>query len=333
MKEVIIGKNDAGQRLDRYLGKTLPLLPAPLAQKYIRIKRVKLNGKGAKRDTRLGVGDVLHLYINDEFFQTPSQENAFLSVFKPQLEIVYEDENLLLVNKPAGLVVHPDETERIHTLITHIQAYLYQKKEWSPYWENSFAPALCNRIDRNTSGIVIAAKNAETLRILNQKIRDREVEKRYLCLVLGTMAPADGTLEGFLSKDEEKKQVTVHHRPVAGGRTAVTHYKTLAKGGGLSLIECRLVTGRTHQIRAQFSAAGHPLLGDGKYGRQRDNKAFGRAHQALCSYYLAFHFTSDAGILESLNGRSWQLETVDFVQEYFPQKAAVLFPHGTMAYP
>ena len=149
MREFTVGQNDAGQRLDRWLAKTLPLLPAPLAQKYIRIKRVKLNGKGAKRDTRLVKGDLLQLYINDEFFDTPTPENAFLSVFKPQLDIVYEDENLLLVNKRPGLVVHPDEHERVNTLITHIQAYLYQKKEWSPYWENSFAPALCNRIDRN----------------------------------------------------------------------------------------------------------------------------------------------------------------------------------------
>ena len=161
MKEFTVGKNDANQRLDRWLSKNLPLLPAPLAQKYIRLKRVKLNGKGAKRDTRLVKGDLLQLYINDEFFDTPTPENAFLSVFKPQLDIVYEDENLLLVNKRPGLVVHPDEQERVNTLITHIQAYLYQKKEWSPYWENSFAPALCNRIDRNTGGIVIAAKNAD----------------------------------------------------------------------------------------------------------------------------------------------------------------------------
>lgn len=325
MKEFTIGKNDAGQRLDRWLSKTLPLLPAPLAQKYIRLKRVKVNGKGAKRDTRLVQGDCLQLYINDEFFDRPTRENAFLSVFKPQLEIVYEDENLLLVNKPAGLVVHPDEEERVNTLITRIQAYLYQKKEWSPYEEDSFAPALCNRIDRNTAGIVIAAKNAETLRIMNQKIRDREVEKRYLCLVLGTMSPAKGTLEAFLQKDEAKNQVTVHRRPVAGGRTAVTQYRTLATGHGLSLVECRLITGRTHQIRAQFAAAGHPLLGDGKYGRQKDNKAYGRTHQALCSYYLAFTFSTDAGILQPLQGKVWQLPQVDFVQEHFPKEAAALF--------
>ena len=318
MREFTIKKNDAGQRLDRWLGKTLPLLPAPLAQKYIRIKRVKLNGKGAKRDVRLQEGDVLSLYINDEFFDRPTPENAFLSVFKPQLTIVYEDEDLLLVDKRPGMVVHPDETERVNTLITHIQAYLYQKKEWSPYWEDSFAPALCNRIDRNTGGIVIAAKNAETLRIMNQKIRDREVEKSYLCLVLGTMAPPEGKLEGFLLKDEEKKQVSVHRRPVEGGRTAVTLYRTLARRDGLSLVECRLITGRTHQIRAQFAAAGHPLLGDGKYGRARENKKYGRNGQALCSYKLAFRFTTDAGRLAHLDGRTWTVERVDFAEEYFP---------------
>ncbi len=317
MKEFIIGKNDAGQRLDRWLGKILPLLPAPLAQKYIRLKRVKLNGKGAKRDTRLAVGDVLQLYINDEFFDAPAPENAFLSVFQPQLDILYEDENLLLVNKRPGLVVHPDEHEYVNTLITHIQAYLYQKKEWDPRKENSFTPALCNRIDRNTGGIVIAAKTAEALRVMNQKIKDRELEKYYLCVVHGRMMPASGKLEGFLSKDESRNQVSVHDRPVPGGKTAVTLYKTLQVKDGLSLIECELVTGRTHQIRAQFAHAGHPLLGDGKYGKARDNKKYERKFQALYSYKLVFSFTTDAGVLNDLNGRSWQVEDVDFVREYF----------------
>ena len=319
MREFTIGPNDAGQRLDRWLAKTLPLLPGPLAQKYIRIKRVKCNGKGAKRDTRLARGDVLQLYINDEFFDKPTPENAFLSVFKPQLDILYEDDNLLLVNKRPGLVVHPDDQERVNTLITHIQAYLYQKKAWSPYWENAFAPALCNRIDRNTGGIVIAAKNAETLRVMNQKIRDREVEKSYLCVILGSMSPAEGKLENFLVKDEKKNQVTVHKNPVPGGRTAVTLYRTLERRNGLSLVECRLITGRTHQIRAQFAAAGHPLLGDGKYGRERENKRHGRTGgQALYSYKLTFRFPTDAGCLADLNGKTWTVSQVPFVETYFP---------------
>ena len=319
MKEFTISKNDAGQRLDRWLAKTVPLLPGPLAQKYIRLKRVKVNGKGSKRDVRLQIGDLLQLYINDEFFQQPSEENAFLSVFQPRLDIVYEDEHLLLVNKRPGLVVHPDETERVNTLITHIQAYLYQKKEWSPYREHSFAPALCNRIDRNTGGIVIAAKDAETLRIMNQKIKDREISKFYLAIIHGKISPAQGKLEGFILKDEAKKQVKVFDHPVPGGKSAATIYKTLQVRNGLSLVECELLTGRTHQIRAQFAAAGHPLLGDGKYGREKDNKRYGRSFQALYSYRLSFDFTTDGGVLEYLEGQSYQVQNVDFVEEYFPK--------------
>lgn len=205
MRELTIGKNDAGQRLDRFVAKSLPLLPPTLLQKYIRLKRIKVNGRGAKRDTRLESGDILQLYINDEFFDKPSEENIFLTVFRPQLDIVYEDENLLLVNKRPGLVVHADETEKVNTLINHIQAYLYQKKEWNPKWENAFAPALCNRIDRNTGGIVIAAKNAETLRIINEKIKNHEVEKSYLCITVGRPKPVEGKIAGFLLKDEAKK--------------------------------------------------------------------------------------------------------------------------------
>ena len=319
MREFTIGKNDAGQRLDRWLGKTLPLLPAPLAQKYIRLKRVKVNGKGSQRDVRLQVGDLLQLYINDEFFAQPREDNAFLAVFKPKLDIVYEDENLMLLNKRPGLLCHADEHEKVNTLITHIQAYLYQKKEWNPRDEHSFTPALCNRIDRNTGGIVMAAKNAETLRILNQKIKDREIAKFYLAIIHGKMTPPQGKLEGFLLKDENKAQVKVFHKPVPGGKSAATLYKTLKVNRGLSLVECELLTGRTHQIRAQFAASGHPLLGDGKYGRERDNKQYGRSFQALYSYKLEFTFPTDAGILEYLRGRVFTVENVDFVEEYFPQ--------------
>ena len=318
MREFTVTKNDAGQRLDRWLGKTLPLLPAPLAQKYIRLKRVKLNGKGAKRDVRLAEGDLLQLYINDEFFDAPAPENAFLSVFKSQLDILYEDENLLLVNKRPGLVVHPDEGERVNTLITHIQAYLYQKKEWSPYQEHAFAPALCNRIDRNTGGIVIAAKNAETLRVINDKIRDREITKKYLCVTLGKMAPPQGELSCFLLKDEGKKEVSVYHHPVPGGKSALTLYRTLASREGLSLVEAELLTGRTHQIRASFADAGHPLLGDGKYGRGEVNRRYGETRQALYSYFLRFDFPTDAGILSYLKGKSFQVPHVPFADKYFP---------------
>ena len=253
MRELTIGKNDAGQRLDRFLSKALPLLPPALAQKYIRIKRVKVNGGRAQRDQRLSAGDVLQLYINDEFFDKPSEENLFLTLFKPRLTVVYEDEHLLLADKPQGMVVHADETEKVNTLINHIQAYLYQKREWNPKWENAFTPALCNRIDRNTGGIVIAAKDAETLRVINEKIRDRELDKRYLCITVGRPRKPEGRVECFLLKDEKKKQVSVYHKPVLGGKTAITDYKVLETRGELSLVEIGLETGRTHQIRATMA--------------------------------------------------------------------------------
>jgi len=321
MKSFTVGKNDAGQRLDRWLAKSLPLLPAPLAQKYLRLKRVKLNGKAARRDARLAEGDLLELYLNDEFFDQPREDNAFLAVYRPRLDVVYEDENLLLLNKRPGLLCHPDEREKVNTLLTQLQAYLYQKREWSPRQERSFAPALCNRIDRNTGGLVLAAKNAETLRILNQKIRDREIDKYYLAVVHGRMQPAAGQLEGVLLKDEARAQVKVYHRSVPGGRSAATRYRTLAYRDGLSLVECQLLTGRTHQIRAQFADAGHPLLGDGKYGRQRDNKQYGRSYQALYSYKLVFSFPTPAGMLEYLRGRTFAVEQVEFVSDYFPELA------------
>ena len=319
MKELTIGTNDADQRLDRFLCKAVPLLPASLAQKYIRIKRIKLNGGRAQRDTRLRAGDTIQLYINDEFFDTPNQENAYLTVASPKLNIVYEDEQILLVDKKPGIAVHPhDGAEYGRTLIDHILSYLYQKKEWNPRGENAFTPALCNRIDRNTGGIVIAAKTAEALRILNQKIKDREMDKRYLAVVEGTPKPPKGTLKGFLFKDEKKNRVFVTDTPQPGSKTAETRYQVLKSKNGLSLVECELITGRTHQIRAQFAHAGHPLLGDGKYGKL--NKHYDRNYQALYSYKLTFKFTSDAGSLAYLNGKQFQVKSVDFVETYFGEK-------------
>ena len=317
MREFTIGKNDAGQRLDRFVARNLPLLPPALLQKYIRLKRIKVNGKGSKRDARLCVGDILQLYINDEFFDKPTEENLFLSVFRPQLNLVYEDENLLLVDKRPGMVVHADETEKINTLINHIQAYLYQKKEWNPKWENAFAPALCNRIDRNTGGIVIAAKNAETLRIINEKIKNHELEKSYLCVTVGRPRPAEGRVEGFLRKDEAKKEVTFFDHPIPGGKTAVTLYRTLESRGELSLVECRLLTGRTHQIRVSMAHLGCPLLGDGKYGRGDVNRRYGETRQALYSYKLRFAFSSPAGLLDYLQNRTFCVEAVPFRDKYF----------------
>ena len=318
MKEFTIGANDAGQRLDRFLAKAVPLLPASLAQKYIRLKRIKCNGGRAQRDLRLQAGDVLQLYINDEFFDKPREDNAFLTVAVPKLNILFEDDHILLVDKRPGLAVHPhDGAEYGKTLIDHIQAYLYQKREWRPREENSFTPALCNRIDRNTGGIVIAAKTAEALRVMNQKIKDRELDKRYLAIVEGVPQPKTGSLKGYLFKDAKKNRVFVTDTPQTGSKSCQTNYRVLQSRNGLSLVECELITGRTHQIRAQFAHAGHPLLGDGKYGKL--DKRYDRTYQALYSYKLTFTFSTPAGELEYLNGRSFRVEQVDFVKEYFPE--------------
>ena len=318
MKEIQIRKNDAGQRLDRFVGKAVPLLPESLLQKYIRLKRIKRNGKGAKRDVRLVEGDVLQLYINDEFFERPTEQNAWLKIATPRLDIVYEDENILLADKKPGVLCHSAGEWSWDTLISNIQAYLRQTGQWDPKAENAFIPALCNRIDRNTGGIVIAAKNAEALRIMDDKVKNREIEKIYLAAVVGVPRPAAGRLEGYLFKDAKNNQVYVYDTPRTGTKTAVTEYRTLATDGRLTLVECRLITGRTHQIRAQFRHTGCPLLGDGKYGREKDNRAYGEKGQALCSWRLRFAFDTPAGALEYLNGKNFRTKTPEFVEKYFP---------------
>ncbi|MDR1132045.1 MAG: RluA family pseudouridine synthase [Oscillospiraceae bacterium] len=323
MKELTVTKNDAGQRLDRFVGKAVPLLPDSLLQKYIRIKRIKRNGRGARRGDKLLSGDVLRLYINDAFFEAPCKENAYLKVSVPRLSIVYEDENILLADKAPGVLCHSAGDWRYETLIANIQAYLFQKGEWDPKKENAFAPALCNRIDRNTGGLVIAAKNAEALRILNEKIRDREIDKYYLCAVHGMPRPRQGTLRDWIFKDAAKNRVYVRKQSCPGARQAITEYRTLLTKGGLSLVECRLLTGRTHQIRAQMAANGTPLLGDGKYGTERENKAYAERFQALYSYRLVFVFAADAGALNYLNGRGFTVKRVDFAKKYFDYQIIV----------
>ena len=317
MRVITVGDNDSGQRLDRFLAKAAPALPASLMQKYLRLKRIKVNRQVGKRDLRLKSGDCIELYISDEFFVQPKKEDGWRSIKSPNLEIVYEDENLLLVDKRPGMVVHDDDAGTVNTLIANIQAYLYLKGEWNPEKENCFAPALCNRIDRNTGGIVIAAKNAETLRIINEKIRSREIKKFYLCAILGQMQPKAGTLRGYIFKDSVQNRVYVSKTPKKGAKTAVTCYSTLDIKNGLSLLECELKTGRTHQIRAQLAAAGHPLLGDGKYGSERENRCYRRKYQALYSYKLRFEFDSPAGMMEYLDKKEFKVAEVDFVSAYF----------------
>lgn len=315
MKSFIIEKNDADQRLDKFLTKSCPKLPKALMYKYIRIKRIKVNGKRAEISTRLKKGDTVDMYINDEFFEKKETVYDFMSASK-NIDIVYEDENIILLNKKVGLLSHPDETEYVDTLITRVKRYLFEKGEWHPDEETSFTPALVNRIDRNTSGIVICAKNAEALRVLNQKMKDRELHKIYLCIVHGKMNSEKELLEGYLVKDEKKNKVFVSKKPKEGSKLIRTEYKVLGCRDGLSLLEVNLLTGRTHQIRAHLASIGHPLVGDGKYGTNELNKKTGYKKQCLCSHKLIFDFTTEAGGLEYLNKKEFTIEDVWFKEEF-----------------
>ncbi len=314
MRELTVGKNDAGQRADKFLLKTLVNMPKSLLYKSIRLKKIKRNGARLSPEAVLCEGDVLRLFISDEFFKEETGA-VRLDRVHPRIDVLYEDANVLLINKKPGVSVHEDETQSGDNLLVQMQAYLYRKGEYDPSREHSFAPALCNRIDRNTGGIVIAAKNAEALRLMNEKIRLRELDKYYLCAVHGVPTPSAATLCAYLAKDEKSKLVTVLDRlpPSKEKASAFKHiktrYKTLAVKGDLALLEVELLTGRTHQIRAHMAHIGHPLLGDGKYGCIKGDRALGYKHQALYAYRLVFSFKKDEAphALSYLDGRAFEI--------------------------
>ena len=316
MKSFTVTKNDASLRLDKFIVKNCPALPSSLMFKYIRTKRIKVNGKRAEISTRLQEGDTVEAYINDEFFVSVQPKYDFLSA-PARLDIVYEDENILLTDKKQGLLVHPDKNEYGDTLIARIQHYLYDRGEYRPRDENSFRPALANRIDRNTGGIVIAAKNAESLRILCDKIKYREIEKKYLAVIHGVPKKKSDLLEGYLEKNEKKNKVFLKSGKTDSSLTIKTRYTVLESRAGLSLVEVELLTGRTHQIRAHMASIGHPLLGDGKYGKSAADKKMGFDKQALYSYSLKFDFKTDAGILNYLNGKRFTVKEVWFAEQLF----------------
>jgi 23S rRNA pseudouridine955/2504/2580 synthase len=312
MRIITVKKNDAGQRLDKFLSKAVKGLPTSMMYKLIRTKKIKVNRKRTEQKYILCERDEIQLFIKEEFFDSPEKDTGALETIAPKLNILYEDENIMLLNKRPGVLVHEDSEAGENTLIMHVKAYLCQKGEYDPREEQSFAPALCNRIDRNTGGIVIAAKNAEALRVMNEKIKNNQLSKSYLCLVHGVPKKRQAELRAYLRKNSKDNMVEVRDAEFPGSKEIITRYKVLKSyGEERALLEVELVTGRTHQIRAHMSHIGHALLGDGKYGINRDERSKGFKYQALYAYKLYFKRTGEDNALSYLEDKTFSLDKED----------------------
>lgn len=313
MRELVVKKNDANQRLDKFLLKKFKTMPKKMAYMYIRKKCVKVNGKKATPEVMLKENDILTFYIKDEFFDNIQEENYEFLKAPKNLKIIYEDENIILLDKKPGVIVHQDKSYHFDCLLLRLQHYLYDNGEYNPKEENCFAPALVNRIDRNTGGIVIGAKNAESLRILNQKMKDRELHKFYLCLLINKPKKDNAILSDYLIKNEKTNKVTVLRNEKQGAKKILTKYSVLETNNNLTLCEVELLTGRTHQIRAHMSSIGCPILGDNKYGNKKLNQKYSLSKQCLYSYKLAFDFTTDSGILSYLDKKDFSTNDIWFM--------------------
>ena len=314
MRTIEIKENDGGQRLDKYLSKRFKTMPKSLMYKYIRTKYIKLNGKKCDKADYIKSGDVLTLYIKDEFFEENPEKKYEFTKAPYKLDIIYEDKNIILIDKKPGVIVHQDKSYHFDCLVMRVQHYLYKKGEYNPEEEKAFTPALVNRIDRNTGGIVIAAKNAETLRILNEKIKTREVEKYYMALLCGKPKYDSGIMKDYLIKNSSTNKVKIFKKPVENSKEIITEYRVLQSDGKKSLAEIKLHTGRTHQIRAHMAFIGCPLVGDSKYGKNNNN-FINDKYQALYAYKVKFNFINSAGKLDYLNGKEFDTNNIWFLKK------------------
>ncbi len=296
-----VTETEAGARVDRFAEKCRPDLSRAVIAKGIRTKRIKRNGKRAEGHERLSAGDVVSIYLADA---APRE-----TLSKP-VHIAYEDARILIAEKEAGLLCQDLDHPEADTLTARVNM---QRKAAGE------APCfLCHRLDFHTSGLVLFAKDKETLTLVEEAIREHRIVKRYLAVALGRVTPREATLSHQLFKDAKKGRVYVSETPTKGSKTAIMHYRVLEMRGGLSLVECELVTGRTHQIRAQMAAAGFPLLGDAKYGSKQESRAYKETHQLLCAYQMTFE-TDPVGPLGELAGKTVTLSCVPFRKKYFPK--------------
>lgn len=314
MKSFTAGANENGVRLSRFVEGVTKDMPRSMMYKAFRNKRIKVNGKRAEPDTRLSAGDLIELYINDEFFPVgkPAAKTA-KPRRQPPVTVVYEDENFAVLYKPAHLLCHSDRTGDAN-LVDAFAAYLEAKGEYDPHAEKRFAPALCNRLDRGTEGLVLAAKSYAALRDLNAIIRDDMMKKEYLTITVG--APPQGRFVAWLQHSEKNNKVRIHARESEGYKQIITEVTVIRQARPFALCRIGLITGRTHQIRAHLAYLGHPVLGDIKYGNHKMNERTGLKTQALCAQRLTFGRISEENTLQYLSGRVIKLNDPEIVKTY-----------------